>query len=289
MNSVTLRLEAEPLILAALREDITSEDVSTNAVVDEAALGEVRLIAKQDGVICGLDVFARTFELLDEGARCKFTVADGDDVSAGQDLGAVSAHVRTLLSGERVALNYLQRMSGIATYTRQMARLFEGTRTRLVDTRKTCPNMRVFEKEAVRVGGASNHRYNLSDGVMLKDNHIDAAGGIAPAVAAARAYAPFVRKVEVEVETLDMVREAVAAGADIIMLDNMDPDTMAEAIAIIDGAAEVEVSGNVDAQNAAALVDLGVDIVSSGALTHSAPILDLSLKHLTVTGREGQE
>ena len=281
MNSVTLRLEAEPLILSALREDITSEDVSTNAVVDEAALGEVRLIAKQDGVICGLDVFARTFELLDEGARCKFTVADGDDVSAGQDLGVVSAHVRTLLSGER--------MSGIATYTRQMARLFEGTRTRLVDTRKTCPNMRVFEKEAVRVGGASNHRYNLSDGVMLKDNHIDAAGGIAPAVAAARAYAPFVRKVEVEVETLDMVREAVVAGADIIMLDNMDHDTMAEAMAIIDGAAEVEVSGNVDAQNAAALVDLGVDIVSSGALTHSAPILDLSLKHLTVTGREGQE
>ena len=282
MNAVTLRLQAEPLILSALREDITSEDVSTNAIIGADAVGEVRLIAKQDGVICGLDVFARTFELLDETACCTLTVAEGDEVTCGQELGVVRAHVRALLSGERVALNYLQRMSGIATYTRRMARLFEGTKTRLVDTRKTCPNMRVFEKEAVRVGGASNHRYNLSDGVMLKDNHIDAAGGIAPAIAAARAYAPFVRKIEVEVENLDMVREAVSAGADIIMLDNMDHDTMAEAIAIIDGAAEVEVSGNVDAENAAALVDLGVDIVSSGALTHSAPILDLSLKHLSV-------
>jgi nicotinate-nucleotide pyrophosphorylase (carboxylating) len=283
MNSVTLKLQAEPLILSALREDITSEDVTTASVIGEAATGEVRLIAKEDGVICGLDVFARTFELIDPTATCEFSVEEGEDVTAGQDLGCVRAHVRALLSGERVALNFLQRMSGIATVSRRMSALFSGTRTRLVDTRKTCPNMRVFEKEAVRVGGAGNHRYNLSDGVLLKDNHIDAAGGVAAAVAAARAYAPFVRKIEVEVETIDQVREAVDAGADIIMLDNMDLDAMREAIRVIDGAAEVEVSGNVTMERAASLADLGVDYVSSGAITHSAPILDLSLKHLTVT------
>lgn len=283
MNSVTLKLQAEPLILSALREDITSEDVTTASVIGEAATGEVRLIAKEDGVICGLDVFARTFELIDPTATCEFSVEEGEDVTAGQDLGRVRAHVRALLSGERVALNFLQRMSGIATAARRMSALFSGTRTRLVDTRKTCPNMRVFEKEAVRVGGAGNHRYNLSDGVLLKDNHIDAAGGVAAAVAAARAYAPFVRKIEVEVETIAQVREAVAAGADIIMLDNMDLDAMREAIRVINGAAEVEVSGNVTMERAASLADLGVDYVSSGAITHSAPILDLSLKHLTVT------
>jgi nicotinate-nucleotide pyrophosphorylase (carboxylating) len=283
MNSVTLKLQAEPLILSALREDITSEDVTTASVIGEAATGEVRLIAKEGGVICGLDVFARTFELIDPTATCEFSVEEGEDVTAGQDLGCVRAHVRALLSGERVALNFLQRMSGIATAARRMSALFSGTRTRLVDTRKTCPNMRVFEKEAVRVGGAGNHRYNLSDGVLLKDNHIDAAGGVAAAVAAARAYAPFVRKIEVEVETIAQVREAVAAGADIIMLDNMDLDAMREAIRVIDGAAEVEVSGNVTMERAASLADLGVDYVSSGAITHSAPILDLSLKHLTVT------
>ena len=280
MNSVTLKLQAEPLILSALREDITSEDVTTASVIGEKATGEVRLIAKEDGVICGLDVFARTFELLDPTATCEFSVEEGADVTAGQDLGCVRAHVRALLSGERVALNYLQRMSGIATAARRMSALFAGTRTRLVDTRKTCPNMRVFEKEAVRVGGAGNHRY---DGVLLKDNHIDAAGGVAKAVAAARAYAPFVRKIEVEVETIEQVKEAVAAGADIIMLDNMDLDAMREAIRVINGAAEVEVSGNVTMERAARLADLGVDYVSSGAITHSAPILDLSLKHLTVT------
>ena len=283
MNSVTLKLQAEPLILSALREDITSEDVTTASVIGEKATGEVRLIAKEDGVICGLDVFARTFELLDPTATCEFSVEEGADVTAGQDLGCVRAHVRALLSGERVALNYLQRMSGIATAARRMSALFAGTRTRLVDTRKTCPNMRIFEKVAVRVGGAGNHRYNLSDGVLLKDNHIDAAGGVAKAVAAARAYAPFVRKIEVEVETIEQVKEAVVAGADIIMLDNMDLDAMREAIRVIDGAAEVEVSGNVTMERAARLADLGVDYVSSGAITHSAPILDLSLKHLTVT------
>ena len=284
MNPITRKLQAEPLVRMALQEDITSEDVSTASVMPHAARGQVHLIAKQDGVICGLDIFALAFELLDPTAVLHATVAEGDEVVAGQELGVMEADVRALLSGERVALNYLQRMSGIATAARRMASLFAGTKTQLVDTRKTTPNMRVFEKEAVRVGGAGNHRYNLSDGVMLKDNHIDAAGGIAAAVAAARAHAPFVRKIEVEVETLDMVREAVEAGADIIMLDNMDHEAMREAIALIDGRAEVEVSGNVTEQNAAALVDLGVDYVSSGALTHSAPILDLSLKHLQVLG-----
>ena len=284
MNPITRKLQAEPLVRMALQEDITSEDVSTASVMPHAARGQVHLIAKQDGVICGLDIFALAFELLDPTAVLYAMVTEGDEVVAGQELGVMEADVRALLSGERVALNYLQRMSGIATAARRMASLFAGTKTQLVDTRKTTPNMRVFEKEAVRVGGAGNHRYNLSDGVMLKDNHIDAAGGIAAAVAAARAHAPFVRKIEVEVETLDMVRKAVEAGADIIMLDNMDHEAMREAIALIDGRAEVEVSGNVTEQNAAALVDLGVDYVSSGALTHSAPILDLSLKHLQVLG-----
>ena len=284
MNPITLKVQAEPLVRMALQEDITSEDVSTASVMPDPARGEVRLIAKEDGVICGLDVFALAFSLLDPTAQVAFAVAEGDEVTAGQELAVVTADVAALLSAERVALNYLQRMSGIATYTRRMAALFAGTRTQLVDTRKTTPNMRVFEKEAVRVGGAGNHRYNLSDGVLLKDNHIDAAGGVAKAIAAARAHAPFVRKIEVEVETLDMVREAVEAGADIIMLDNMDVPTMREAIALIAGRAEVEVSGNVTAENAARLVDLGVDYVSSGALTHSAPILDLSLKHLRVIG-----
>ena len=284
MNPITLKLQAEPLVRMALQEDITSEDVSTASVMPKPARGEVHLIAKEDGVICGLDVFALAFTLLDPTAEVAFTIADGDEVTAGQELAVVTADVAALLSGERVALNYLQRMSGIATYTRRMAALFAGTRTRLVDTRKTTPNMRVFEKEAVRVGGAGNHRYNLSDSVLLKDNHIDAAGGVAQAIAAARAHAPFVRKIEVEVETLDMVREAVEAGADIIMLDNMDVPTMREAIALIGGRAEVEVSGNVTAENAARLVDLGVDYVSSGALTHSAGILDMSMKNLQVLG-----
>ena len=287
MNPITLKLQAEPLVRMALQEDITSEDVSTASVMPGPARGEVRLIAKEDGVICGLDVFALAFSLLDPTAQVAFAVAEGDEVTAGQELAVVTADVAALLSAERVALNYLQRMSGIATYTRRMAALFAGTRTQLVDTRKTTPNMRVFEKDAVRVGGGTNHRYNLSDGVMLKDNHIDAAGGIRQAVEAARAHAPFVRKVEVEVETLDQVREALDAKADIIMLDNMDMGTMREAMALIDGAAEVEVSGNVTAERLHDLATLGVDIISSGALTHSAPILDLSLKHLTVTGSDG--
>ncbi len=280
MDPITLRLVAEPLIEQALREDITSEDVSTAAVMPEAHAATVQLIAKQAGIICGLDVFERTFQLLDASARVERHVAEGAAVKPGDHLADVYADARALLSGERVALNYLQRMSGIATETHRMAALLEGAGTTLVDTRKTTPNMRVFEKEAVRVGGGTNHRYNLSDGVMLKDNHIDAAGSITAAVAAARAHMPFVRKVEVECETLDEVREAVEAGADIIMLDNMEHDAMAEAVALIAGRAETEVSGNVDEAKAAAIRDLRVDYVSSGALTHSAGILDLSMKHL---------
>lgn len=280
MSPENLALVAEPVIRAALREDMPFGDVSCDAVVDGPRRAQVRLIAKQDGVICGLDVFERTFQLLDASVFFAADVQEGDEVRCGQDLGAVEGDVRALLSAERVALNFLQRMSGIATHTRAMAALLDGTGIRLVDTRKTTPGLRVFEKEAVRVGGAGNHRFCLSDGVMLKDNHLDAAGGITAAVAAARERAPFVRKVEVEVETLEQVAEAVEAGADIVMLDNMDRDAMAAAVRLIDDRAEVEVSGNVDERRVDELVDLGVDYVSSGALTHSSPILDLSLKYL---------
>lgn len=269
-------------ILAALHEDMPFGDVSTLAVMPEVRPGRVQLICKQDGVVAGLAVFSRVFELLDPAARVTAEVADGDEVRAGQHLATVEADVRVLLGGERTALNYLQRMSGIATYTHRVAAALAGTKTTLVCTRKTTPGMRVFEREAVRLGGGSLHRFGLSDGVMLKDNHIDAAGGVARAIQMARASSPFVNKVEVECETLDMVREAVEAGADIIMLDNMDHDAMAEALAIIGGRAQTEASGNVEAGNVAAYADLGVDFVSSGALTHSAPILDLSLKHLEV-------
>ena len=279
-DQVTMKLNVDPLILGALKEDITSEDVSTNSVMPTAKQGEVDLICKQDGVICGLQIFSRVFELLDENTKIELYVEDGDTVKKGQLMAKVYGDIRVLLCGERTALNYLQRMSGIATYTSEVNALLKGTKTKLVDTRKTTPNNRIFEKYAVRVGGACNHRYNLTDGVLLKDNHIGAAGSVTKAIEAARAYAPFVRKIEVEVETLDMVKEAVAAGADIIMLDNMDHETLKEAMAIIDGKAEVEVSGNVTKENIARLTDLGVDIISSGALTHSAPILDISLKNL---------
>ena len=280
MNPITKKLQADRLIEMALREDITSEDVSTNAVMPEYRKGKVQLLCKQDGVICGLDVFARTFELLDPATETKFFVRDGDEVKKGELLAEVTGDIRVLLSGERVALNYLQRMSGIATYTRAMAKLLEGTKTKLLDTRKTTPNMRVFEKYAVRVGGGNNHRFNLSDGVLLKDNHIGAAGGVAAAVKAAKAYAPFVRKIEIEVETLDQLKEALDAGADIVMLDNMPPEDMAEAVRLTRGRAETECSGNVTKENIARLTKLGVDYISSGALTHSAPILDVSMKNL---------
>ncbi len=280
MNDITMKLHADRLIRAALEEDISSEDLSTNAVMPGPQKGKVDLIAKEDGVIAGLDVFARVFTLLDESSEVVFYAADGDDVCRGERLAVVRGDIRVLLSGERTALNYLQRMSGIATLTRRMAKMLEGSKTTLLDTRKTTPNNRIFEKYAVRVGGGSNHRYNLSDGIMLKDNHINAAGGVAKAVCMAKEYAPFVHKIEVETEDLDMVREAVEAGADIIMLDNMDPETMKEAVRIIDRRALTECSGNVSEEKIAALKEIGVDFISSGALTHSAPILDLSMKNL---------
>lgn len=280
MNPITMNLVADDIIRFALREDMNAGDLSTESVCPERREAEVQLIAKAEGVIAGLDVFERAFTLLDPRTSFDARVADGDAVEPGQLLGIVRGDARVLLSGERVALNFLQRMSGIATYTRRMAAALEGTKTRLVDTRKTTPCLRIFEKAAVEAGGGANHRYNLSQAVMLKDNHIDAAGGIAAAVAGARAHAPFVCTVEVECEDLDMVREALEAGADIIMLDNMTHEQMAEAVALIDGRAKVEASGNVDAGNIRILADLGVDFISSGALTHSAPILDLSLKHL---------
>ena len=282
MNPITMQLVADKYIRLALEEDISSEDVTTNAVMPEYKKGDVQLICKQDGIIAGLQIFARVFTLLDPKTEVEFRVKDGDAVTKGQLLAVVTGDVRVLLSGERTALNYLQRLSGIATYTHSVAQLLEGTKTTLLDTRKTTPGMRIFEKYAVRIGGGCNHRYNLSDGVLLKDNHIDAAGGVKEAVDAARAYAPFVRKIEVETENLDMVRAAADAGADIIMLDNMTPKEMEEAIRIIDGRAKTECSGNITKENIKTITALGVDYVSSGALTHSAPILDLSLKHLRV-------
>ena len=280
MNEITMKLVADKLIMQALEEDITSEDITTNAVMRERREGEVELICKEDGIIAGLWVFERVFTLLDPSTTVTLFVKDGDEVKKGQKMGVVTGDIRVLLSGERTALNYLQRMSGIATYTRSVAKLLEGTKTKLLDTRKTTPNMRIFEKYAVRTGGGYNHRYNLSDGVLLKDNNIGAAGSVKKAVEMAREYAPFVRKIEVETETLEMVKEAVEAGADIIMLDNMSLEMMKEAVDYIDGRASTECSGNVTKENAAQLAAAGVDYISSGALTHSAPILDISLKNL---------
>ena len=280
MNEITMSLQVDRLLLQALEEDISSEDVTTNAVMPEAAAGQVELICKQEGIIAGLSVFRRVFELLEEHTRVDFFCRDGDAVKNGQKLAVVSGDIRVLLSGERVALNYLQRMSGIATYTRQLADLLKGSGAKLLDTRKTTPNMRIFEKYAVRVGGGFNHRYNLSDGVLLKDNHISAAGSVKRAVEMAKEYAPFVRRIEVEAETPEMVREAYEAGADIIMLDNMSDDQIRQAVEIIGGRAKTECSGNVTRENILRLASLGVDYISSGALTHSAGILDLSMKNL---------
>ena len=280
MNSITMKMQADKLIRMALQEDITSEDVSTNAVMRSAVKGTVDLIAKEDGIIAGLDVYARVFQILDEKTEISFNFKDGEAVKKGDLLGTVTGDIRVLLSGERVALNYLQRMSGIATYTKQVSKLLEGSKVTLLDTRKTTPNCRVFEKYAVRIGGGCNHRYNLSDGVLLKDNHIGAAGSVAKAVPMAKEYAPFVRKIEIEVETMEQVKEAVEAGADIIMLDNMTPEMMKEAVELIAGRAQTECSGNITKENIAKILETGVDFVSSGALTHSAPILDISMKNL---------
>lgn len=282
MNEITMKLNADRLIRMALEEDITSEDITTNSVIRKKEMGEVQLLCKEEGVIAGLWVFERVFTILDENTETEFYVKDGDKVKKGQLLGIVKGDIRVLLSGERTALNYLQRMSGVATYTRQIADLLEGSKTKLLDTRKTTPNMRIFEKYAVKTGGGYNHRYNLSDGILLKDNHIGAAGSVKKAVEMAREYAPFVRKIEVETEDLDMVKEALDAGADIIMLDNMTPEMMKEAVALIDGRAQTECSGNVTKENIGNLISIGIDYISSGALTHSAPILDLSLKNLHV-------
>lgn len=279
-NRITMTLNADNLILQALREDISSEDVTTNAVMPKAQKGEAQLICKQDGILAGLWVFQRVFELLDEEICVEFYFADGQEVKAGDLIGIVTGDIRAILSGERTALNYLQRMSGIATYTHSVAKLLEGSRIKLLDTRKTTPNNRIFEKYAVKTGGGYNHRYNLSDGVLLKDNHIGAAGGVKEAVTMAREYAPFVRKIEVECETLSMVAEAVEAGADIIMLDNMTVEEMQQAVALINGKAEIECSGNVSRENIANYISMGIDYISSGALTHSAPIMDISLKNL---------
>ncbi len=280
MNNITMLANADELILMAIKEDITSEDITTNSVMPCYQKGEVELICKQDGIIAGLDVFKRVFELLDSKTEVEFYCKDGDEVKNGQKIGKVAGDIRVLLSGERTALNYLQRMSGIATYTASVSSLLKGSKTKLLDTRKTTPNMRIFEKYSVKVGGGYNHRYNLSDGILLKDNHIGAAGSVKKAVEMAKEYAPFVRKIEIEVENLEMLKEAVEAGADIIMLDNMSVEDMKKAVEICAGKAETECSGNVTKENIAKLVDIGVDYISSGALTHSAPILDLSLKNL---------
>lgn len=282
MNIVTAGVNIDDLILMALKEDISSEDITTNSVMREKKLGTVQLICKQNGVIAGLEIFKRVFELLDRETITKLYFKDGDKVKKGDLLGEVEGDIRVLLSGERTALNYLQRMSGIATYTNNMVKLLEGSSVKLLDTRKTTPNMRIFEKYAVKVGGGNNHRYNLSDGILLKDNHIDAAGGVANAIKMAKEYAPFVRKIEVEVENLDMLKEALDAGADIIMLDNMTPEMMKEAVKLTRGKAVTECSGNITKENIQTIIDTGVDYVSSGALTHSAPILDVSLKNLRV-------
>lgn len=281
INGVTMKINVDQYLWNTLREDITSEDVSTNAVMPEDKQGKAELICKQDGIICGLDIFKRTFELLDETSRFEAYFKDGDSVKNGDLLGIIYGDIKAILSGERTGLNYLQRMSGIATITKEYMAELEGTNTTLLDTRKTTPNMRPFEKYAVTVGGATNHRYNLSDGVLLKDNHIGAAGSITKAIQMAKAYAPFVRKIEIETETLEQVEEAVNAGADIIMLDNMDNDTMRKAVKIINGRAETECSGNVTKERLKSIAEVGVDFVSCGALTHSAPIMDISLKNLT--------
>lgn len=279
-NNITMTLNVDELILSALREDISSEDVTTNAVMPKGRRGEAQLICKQDGILSGLFVFQRVFELLDQDIEVLLHFQDGDLVRKGELIGTVTGDIRAILSGERTALNYLQRMSGIATYTHSIAMLLEGSKVKLLDTRKTTPNNRIFEKYAVKTGGGYNHRYNLSDGVLLKDNHIGAAGGVKQAVEMAKEYAPFVRKIEIECESLEMVKEAVEAGADIIMLDNMGVDEMREAIAVIGKRAEIECSGNVTKENIERYISLGVDYISSGALTHSAPIMDISLKNL---------
>lgn len=274
------KFQMDESIRLALKEDITSEDISTNAVYKNDRLAEISLYSKEEGVLAGIDVFKRVFELLDNSVEFTEYKKDGDNLLNKDLILKIRADVKTILSAERTALNYLQRMSGIATYTRKMLEALDDKNIKLLDTRKTTPNMRIFEKYSVRVGGGYNHRYNLSDAIMLKDNHIDAAGSITEAIKLAREYSPFIKKIEIEVEDLKGVEEAVKAGADIIMLDNMDIETTKEAIKIINKQAIIECSGNVDITNINRFKGLEIDYISSGAITHSAKILDLSLKNL---------
>lgn len=268
-------------ILAALQEDMTSGDITTDAILkDERA--EVDLKAKDKGILAGLDVFKRVFEILDEDVSFEFYFSDGDEVNNKDLIGKISGRAKAILEGERTALNFLQRMSGIATYTKKMVDALDSDHVKILDTRKTTPNMRIFEKYAVTLGGAYNHRYNLSDGIMLKDNHIDAAGGIREAVEKVRSLNPFVKKIEVEVENFDQVREALEAKADIIMLDNMDREEIKEACKIINKRAIIECSGNISLENINSYRDLDIDYISSGAITYSAGVLDLSMKNLKI-------
>ncbi|MCI7666059.1 MAG: carboxylating nicotinate-nucleotide diphosphorylase [Fusobacterium mortiferum] len=282
MNLITDKINIDNLILMALREDVSNEDITTNSILREKNLGKVKLICKENGILAGIEVFKRVFQLLDENIEFSITKKDGEQIIKNEVIGEVYGDVRAILTGERTALNYLQHMSGIATYTNNMVKLLKGSNIKLLDTRKTTPNMRIFDKYSVKIGGGYNHRYNLSDGVLIKDNHIDAAGSISEAVRLVRSYVPFVRKIEVEVENLEMLAEALEAGADIIMLDNMSPELMKEAVKIIAGRAETECSGNISKENIEKIKDIGVDYISSGALTHSAPILDFSLKYLQI-------
>lgn len=282
MNLITDKINVDNLILMALREDVSNEDITTNSIISEKREGKVQLICKEDGILAGIEVFKRVFQLLDENIKFSIQKKDGEKIKNKELIGEIYGDVRAILTGERTALNYLQHMSGIATYTNNMVELLKGSNIKLLDTRKTTPNMRIFDKYSVKIGGGYNHRYNLSDGILIKDNHIDAAGSITKAIKLAKEYAPFVRKIEVEVENLDMVAEALEAGADIIMLDNMSLELMRTAVKLIAGRAETECSGNISKESIEKIKDTGVDYISSGALTHSAPILDFSLKHLQI-------
>ena len=282
MNLITDKINVDNLILMALREDVSNEDITTNSIISEKREGKVQLICKEDGILAGIEVFKRVFQLLDENIKFSIQKKDGEKIKNKELIGEIYGDVRAILTGERTALNYLQHMSGIATYTNNMVELLKGSNIKLLDTRKTTPNMRIFDKYSVKIGGGYNHRYNLSDGILIKDNHIDAAGSITKAIKLAKEYAPFVRKIEVEVENLDMVAEALEVGADIIMLDNMSPELMRTAVKLIAGRAETECSGNISKESIEKIKDTGVDYISSGALTHSAPILDFSLKHLQI-------
>ncbi len=282
MNLITNKINVDNLILMALKEDVSNEDITTNSIIKDKKIGKISLICKEEGILAGIEVFKRVFQLLDENANFSIKKKDGEKIEKNEVIGEISGDVRAILTGERTALNYLQHMSGIATYTYNMVKLLKGSNIKLLDTRKTTPNMRIFDKYSVKIGGGYNHRYNLSDGILIKDNHIDAAGSITEAIKLAKNYAPFVRKIEVEVENLEMIAEAIKAGADIIMLDNMNPELMKEAVKLINGRAETECSGNISKENIEKIKDTGVDYISSGALTHSAPILDFSLKYLQI-------